>query len=227
MVVASDINTAQDLLDSLGGIPPSRVLMHPAPGAATEADLIAINESKRTLCELVDGVLVEKPMGIREALLAVSLSAMIHAFVKAYKLGFVTGADGLMRLSPGLVRAPDVAFVSWRRVPGGRVPSEPIPNLSPDLAVEILSASNTASEMARKIQEYIDSGTALVWLVDPEKRTTTIYDKDEPGARVYHGSDTIVLSKVLPGFRLAPAELFAELDDQGGLNEEYGKETSR
>ena len=68
----------------------------------------------------------------------------------------------------GLVRIPDVAFTSWERLPGRRVPPEPIPELAPDLAVEVLSQSNTEAEMTRKRGEYFAAGVRLVWLVDPD-----------------------------------------------------------
>ncbi len=218
MATATDVLSMQDVLDRLGGVPLSRLRARPAPGEATEADLIAVNDSGTAICELVDGVLVEKPMGNRESLLAMSLGAMIRAFARAHKLGFVTGEAGTMRLMPGLVRAPDVAFISWERVPGRRVPTEPIPDLSPDLAIEVLSASDTRAEMERKIGEYFASGTTFVWLVEPKTRTITIHDRDEPEARAFSGSDAIVLNKVLPGFRITPAEFFDELDEQGPPN---------
>jgi Uma2 family endonuclease len=116
--------------------------------------------------------------------------------------------------------------MAWGRVPGNRVPTQPIPDLSPDLAIEVLSVSNTKAEMERKTREYFETGTTLVWLVDPKTRTITIHDRDESEARVYGGSDAIVLDKVLPGFRLAPAELFAELDEQGPPNEELKERPS-
>ena len=57
-------------------------------------------------------------------------------------LGFVSGSDGMMRLFPGLIRMPDVAFASWPRFPGGRLPAESAPSIVPDLAIEVLSISN-------------------------------------------------------------------------------------
>lgn len=221
MATATDVRSIQDWIDQLGGVPPSRILTPPAPGDATEADLIAVNEGKLHLCELVDGVLVEKAMGIRESLMAAVLIELLREFVKPRKLGIVTAPDGTMRLMPGLVRIPDVAFISWDRVPGRRVPTQPIPDLSPDLAIEVLSVSNTKAEMDRKIREYFETGTTFVWLVDPIIRTITIHDRDESEPRAYSGSEAIVLNKVLPGFRITPAELFDELDEQGPPNEEH------
>ncbi len=99
--------TVAELLHRLGDIPPDRVRLVPAPGKATERDLL---KPDNKLCELVDGVLVEKAMGYDESLLAVELAMYLAAFVKQHRLGEVTGADGTMRLMPGLVRIPDVAF---------------------------------------------------------------------------------------------------------------------
>src|SRR5206468_1626606 len=69
------------------------------------------------LCELVDGILVEKAMGYDESLLAVELIRILATFVLQHRLGEVTGPDGTMRLMPGLVRIPDVAFTSRARLP--------------------------------------------------------------------------------------------------------------
>ena len=90
--VTAQTPTLQDLVDRLGGIPLSRILAKPAPGSATEADLLQESmASKRRLCELVDGVLVEKPMGLRESLLAGVILALLREFVVPRNLGFVSG----------------------------------------------------------------------------------------------------------------------------------------
>ena len=86
-------------------------------------------------------------------------------------LGVCVGADGMMRIAPGLVRIPDVSFIAWDKLPGRESPKEPIPDLAPDLAVEVLSEGNTKAEMARKVREYFEAGVILVWLIDPKKRT--------------------------------------------------------
>jgi len=103
------IETLADLLEQLGGIAPDRVRFRPAPGTATEEDVLAIRHSpERRLCELVDGVLVEKAMGLRESYLASVLITILLTFVRLRNLGLVTAPDGTMRLAPGLVRIPDV-----------------------------------------------------------------------------------------------------------------------
>ena len=204
-----------DLLDRLGGIAAERVWSGPGPGAATEDDLLRAHEHEGRLCELVDGVLVEKAMGFRESLLAGALIEALRGFVRQHNLGLVTAPDGMMRLAVGLVRVPDVVFISWDRLPERRVRAMPIPDLVPELAVEMLSAGNTAGEMARKRREYFAAGARLVWLVDPEARTIAVYDSPRRSTLLRH-RDTLSGGAVLPGFSLSLAELFAELERQGG-----------
>lgn len=210
----AQILTLDDLLEHLGGIAPVRVLFRPLPGTATEADLILANAGKRGLFELVDGVLVEKGMGYNESALALVIAGLLRAFIVPRNLGLVSGADGMMRLFPGLVREPDVAYVSWARVPGGRYPTEPIAGFAPDLAVEVLSRSNTKAEMARKRREYFEAGVRLVWEVDPRARTVAVYETPEQ-ATVLDASATLDGGEMLPGFALPLIELFAELDRRG------------
>src|SRR5262249_26515363 len=102
------IESLADLLEYLGGISPKRVRFRPAPGMATEKDVLAIHDHEDRLGEVVHGVLVEKAMGLRESLLAIALASILWGFVRPRNLGLVTGADGTMRLVPGLVRIPDV-----------------------------------------------------------------------------------------------------------------------
>jgi hypothetical protein len=109
---AGAIVTLADLLAQLGGIAPERVRFRPLPGTATEQDVLDVQAHEGRVCELVDGVLVEKSMGFRESFLSMALSAILWGFVKPLNLGLVTGADGMVRLSSGLVRIPDVAFIA-------------------------------------------------------------------------------------------------------------------
>ncbi|MDH3600469.1 MAG: Uma2 family endonuclease [Candidatus Tectomicrobia bacterium] len=208
------IETVADLLTQLGSIAPDRVRFHPFPGTATEKDVLEAQAREDRLCELVDGVLVEKGMGFRESLLAIALGAILLGFVKPRNLGLVTGADGMVRLASGLVRIPDVAFISWDRIPGRRAPSEPIPGLAPDLVVEVLSESKTEAEMDRKRHEYFAAGVRLAWFVDPVTRTVAVYTAVEQSA-LLQAEQNLDGGAVLPGFVLPLQELFAELDREG------------
>jgi len=206
--------TVKDLLDRLGGIAPGRVRIKPWPGLATEADLIEVNGRKQGICELVEGALVEKPMGLVESMLAGSILAVLRSFVLARNLGFVTAPDGMMRLSPGTVRIPDVAYLSWARTPDGRIPEVAMSDFAPDLAVEVLSPSNTNAEMARKRAEYFAAGVRLVWEIDPRTRTVAVFTAREQSTTL-DASMTLDGGDVLPGFALPLADLFAELDRHG------------
>jgi Uma2 family endonuclease len=204
--------TVTDLLARLGNIPPHRVLLRPTPGTATEQDVIDIEAREDRLCELVDGVLVEKAMGYEESALAALLIHFLVGFVRQHDLGIVAGADGTLRLMPGLVRIPDVSFVSWDRLPGRRYPRQPIPDLAPDLAVEVLSKSNTAQEMKRKLREYFGVGVRLVWCVDPRARTVRVYTAENQSV-LLTAEQTLDGGAVLPGFALPLAQLFPRRAD--------------
>jgi Uma2 family endonuclease len=209
------IDNLAELVERLGGIPLERIRFRPFPGTATEADVIAAMEAPRKrLCELIDGVLVEKAMGYSESVLATALIAALWSFVRPHNLGLVTAPDGTMRLWAGRVRMPDVAFTSWDRMPGRRRPPQPIPDLAPDLAVEVLSRSNTAAEMRLKRQDYFTARVRLVWEVDPEARTVSVYTAPD-GPTVLTEADTLDGGGVLPGFTLPLRDLFGELDRQG------------
>jgi Uma2 family endonuclease len=115
--------------------------------------------------------------------------------------------DGMLRLMPGLVRAPDVSFISRERYPSGKKPTEPIAPMAPDLAVEILSKSNSKTEMNRKLREYFDAGTRLVWYVDPRKKTVRVYTSVSESATLGM-ADHLDGGAVLQGFQMAVRELF-------------------
>lgn len=196
-----------ELQDYLGGIPAHRIRLRPLPGQATEKDVLAILAREGRVCELVDGILVEKAKGFFESTLAAMLIHFIHQYLDEHDLGLVGAGDGFLRLSSRSVRAPDVSFLSWKSMPGGELPASPIPRLAPDLAVEILSQGNTPAEMADKLKEYFKAGTRLVWIVDPQTRTVLVYTTPrKPVLRTEE--DTLDGGKVLPGFQLSIKEWF-------------------
>lgn len=206
--ILDEPETIADLLERLGGIDPRRIPLRPRPGEAVEADVVAIRDRTRRICELVDGTLVEKVIGFQESWIAATLIRLIGTYVVARDLGIVTAPDGMLRLSRGLVRIPDVAFIAWSRLPGRAIPKEPIPDLVPDLAVEVLSEGNTAREISRKVDEYFAAGVRLVWLIDPRQRRATALTS--PTHAVTLGeSDFLDGGDVLPGFRVPLADLFA------------------
>ena len=206
------IRTLADLQHRLGDIPPGRIRMDPPPGTATAADVTRLQEKEGVLCELVERVLVEKTMGFRESILAMWIGRLLGEFAVLHKLGVVAGADGMMEITAGLVRIPDVSFLSWDRLPGRKIPREPIPELAPNLAVEVLSDSNTPAEMKRKRQEYFEAGVELVWEVDPEARSVVVWTSARESTTLTDPDDTLDGGAVLPGFTTTLRELFKELD---------------
>jgi Uma2 family endonuclease len=203
--------TVADLSEMFGPMPFRRIVREPPPGTATERDVLAIHGRDKRLCELVDGILVEKPRGYEESLIAVELIRFLATFVAERKLGFVTGEGGMMKLAKGLVRIPDVAFVSKGRLPGGKPPRRPIPNLAPNLALEVLSKNNTTQEMERKLVEYFEAGVELVWFVDPRARTVEVFTAPD-ASTLFKTGQTVTGGKVVPGFKLKLRDLFAALD---------------
>jgi Uma2 family endonuclease len=207
--------TLADLLRRLGNISPQRVRLYPPPGTATENDVIAMEASENRLFELVDGVLVEKVMGQYESRIAAVLIFFLEQFLSKHNLGIVYGADATLRLMPDLVRIPDVSFIRWSKLPRRELPAEPIPDLVPDLAVEIVSAGNTAEEMRRKISEYFEAGVRIVWLIDPALQSAVVYTAVHKYRRI-NEAQALKGGTVLPGFSLTLRDLFTRAGKRRG-----------
>ena len=203
-----------DIAQRLGGVPSDRIRLSPAPGTATVEDVIEIHDREGVICELIYGTLVEKTVGLLESGLGMFLGTMLDAFVRQRNLGIVTGMDGTFELMPHLVRIPDVAFTSWDRLPGRCYPTDPIPAIAPNLAVEVLSRSNTPGEMALKRQNYFSAGVELVWEVAPTSRTIAVF-MPVTQMRTLTIADVLDGGTVLPGFAVAVGDVFAELDRRG------------
>jgi Uma2 family endonuclease len=203
------LETMADLLEQLH-VPPERILLRPPPGEATEKDLLKTPR----LCELIDGVLVEKAMGFYESRLAVVLGCILDAFAEKNHMGIVLGEGGLMRVSAGQVRIPDVAFYSWNQFPNKLLPEGQILDLVPDLAVEILSPTNTKKEMQRKRREYFTGGAQLVWEVEPQSKVVRVFKAADEYETVGEGG-TLGGAEVLPGFTLSVTEWFERAGRRG------------
>ncbi len=199
--------TVADLHRKFGPISIERIRLDPPPGCGTVADVERLNDREDRLYELVDGILVEKAVGIEESILAAYIATLLNNFVLPLGLGLVAGADGTIQLDLDLVRIPDVAFFSWRRLPGGELPDDPVPLLVPDLAVEVISKSNTRKEMDDKLGEYFQKGVRLVWYVRPRLRAVDVYTSPDRFARLT-ASMSLEGGDVLPGFSVRVGELF-------------------
>jgi len=208
ITAAAEPDTLADVVRELGDIPLDRILWHPFPGTATERDVIACADGHpKRLVELIDGILVEKPMGQREGFLAATLITFLMNYVRPRRLGVVGAPDTLLRIKPGQHRLPDVSFTAWATLPSADAHLQRVGRYTPDLAVEILSEGNTRGEIDRKRREYFAAGTALVWIVDPDARTVAVYT-DPLTYTVLTAADTLDGGAVLPGFALPLADLF-------------------
>jgi Uma2 family endonuclease len=160
--------------------------------------------------ELWEGVLKEvSPSSSKPSIVALEIASAILTFVKARRLGYVTGADGGYVLSnnPHTVVAPDVGFYRRDRYPGG-VPERGYYPMPPDLAVEVISPTDERADMRQKQELYARAGVPLIWWVDPEARTVTVH---QPGhePKVLDASQTLDGADVLPGFSLPVEHIFA------------------
>ncbi len=162
---------------------------------------------KRT--ELVHGrMIVREPAGYRHGRVAADLSYVIQQHVKANDLGVVYAAETgfVLARDPDTVRAPDVAFISVKRLP------EPEPSgyaeLAPDLVIEVLSPEDRPGEVLAKIGDWLAAGSRLVWVVDPKRRETLVYRAD--GSAVILGDDGVLDGEdVIPGFACPLQEILA------------------
>lgn len=200
--------TLDRLLGRFAEYPPERIRLFPNPGTATIDDVIAIERDEGVLCELIDGVLVEKTVGFKEAYLALEIGRWLGNYAELHDLGIVLGADGTAQLFPGQVRIPDTAFYAWAKLPGRKIPEEPIPNIVPDLAIEVISRSNSKGEMREKLNDYFTAGVRLVWYVDRFSETIEVYTAVD-ALTTLTSADTLTGGEVLPGYSLPVSQLFA------------------
>ncbi len=199
--------TLSDLLEQLGGVPAERVRMVPMPGTATEEDLLAVTTRTGRVCELIDGVLVEKVLGWYEMAVAVELACLLHRYVRSRGWGVVLKTEGPLRIFPGQVRSPEVAYVSFHRLGRIREPVSPVLPIAPDLAVEVLSETNTPGEMERKLHDYFAAGVESVWYIDPKARSARSYTSVEE-CETIPAEGFLRGGRVLPGLVLSLHELF-------------------
>jgi len=159
--------------------------------------------------ELVRGEVVSMaPPGGEHGELAIRLGSALYTHVRAHRLGAVATETGyILFRDPDTVRAPDVSFVVAERVPRGRLPRGFVEG-SPDLAVEVVSPSDSHSEMQERVQDYLRAGARQVWVVEPRTRSVTVYSPDG-SARLLREEEALTGGDLLPGFVLPLRDLFA------------------
>lgn len=165
-----------------------------------------LHEPDEYRSEMVHGMLVrEPPLGMRHGRTQTLLARHLDRFVEEHGLGIVATEVGVVIDERGpTVRGSDVLFISHERLAG------PLPDgflrVAPDLAVEIVSPSNTASEIQQKVLEYLAAGSRMVWVVDPRSRTATVF-RSRHDAEIVEEGEVLDGGDVLPGLRLPLASV--------------------
>jgi Uma2 family endonuclease len=172
----------------------------------TDEELLALPDDGKY--ELVDGeLLYMSPAGARHGRIISRLNVALGTFVNSRGSGDVFDGQTGYRWAAagGNLRSPDLSFVAAGRLEQG-IPTGFI-HLAPDLAIEVLSPSERAGEIAQKVAEYLSVGVRLLWVIDPEKNSAVVY---RPGLRprTVRGTESLEGEDVLPGFAHPLADIF-------------------
>lgn len=180
-----------------------------APRLITAEEFAQLPDSERM--ELVRGEVIESmPPGGEHAEIAGAIVTLLRLWLK-HNIGGYTGVEAsyLLSRNPDILRVPDVSYVRKDRIPPSGRPKA-YWNIPPDLAVEVISPSETGAGIRAKVRDYLAAGTLLVWTVYPDTREVVVHTADGL-ARTYGENDIIEDANVLPGFSCKVAEIFEEL----------------
>lgn len=190
--------------------------MTTAAQTVTDADLLALPRDGHKR-ELVDGVVRVTPAGARHGAVALRLGARMLLHASERRLGEVFDSSTGYRLPSGNLRVPDVSFVTAHRLPGGKVPTGFF-ELAPDLAVEVLSPSDQLRDILDRVGEYLQSGSRLVWVLDPEDGSVAVHRSLTQVRRI--GREGLLDGEdVLPGFSCRITEILEHHEPQPGMEQ--------
>jgi Uma2 family endonuclease len=171
---------------------------------------VAEAEPERRL-ELIDGMIVEMPPSRRKnTVMAARFIGYLHVFLTDKDMGYVTSPDGGFQLNEETLLMPDVAFIRKERVAtleGVEFDS------APDLAIEVISPSESPRAVTDKTRKYLDAGTLMVWNAFPDSKTVDAWrsaDDGEMRVKTYTVGDTLDGGDVLPGFQLPLKNIFRD-----------------
>jgi Uma2 family endonuclease len=178
---------------------------YPTPGAGATKSTADAGK----LYEIIDGLKKGKHVGAYQLGLASVLAGFLHAYVVGKRLGLVV-TEMLFRLSAARSRRPDIAYVSYDRWGGPTVPKTEAWNIAPNLAVEVVSPTNTADEIHDKIGEYFRAGVLSVWVVYSDGPEIHLYSSPKQ-VRIFGAGDELTGDRALPRFRLRVSALVEAL----------------
>lgn len=158
--------------------------------------------------ELVKGEVVQvSPPGVGHGYIALNVGGEMRTFVRAHDLGIVIVESGFrLERDPDTVRGPDVSFILKERLVDGRPPVGFFQG-APDLAVEVVSPSDTAASIEAEVNEYLTNGTQRVWVIYPDTRTVVVHAPNNVSTR-YDEGDILTDEELLPGFSLPVSLVF-------------------
>ena len=159
--------------------------------------------------ELINGeICVMSPSSSLNAGVALRIGRFLDEYVEKHNLGYATGADGGYRLGHRNVLVPDVAFISAGRTKG---PSDNVYEVAPDLAVEVISPSETNRQVLDKARAYLVAGTKLVWAVYPKEQVIDVIrlaPDDHLDIETLTVENVLSGGDVLPGFEIQVKVIF-------------------
>jgi Uma2 family endonuclease len=178
---------------------------------------VVLTPDEDVLYEVVDDQVVElAPMGAYEVRLATLLAARIETFAQQHQLGRALQEMLFdLTVATGRKRRPDVAFVSFDRWPlTRRIPRTEAWEVVPNLAVEVVSRSDSVDYIVDKVAEYFHAGVERVWVVFPSQEQVYVYDSPT-SVRILTRTDELSGDPILPRFRLPLVELFEDAEAGG------------
>jgi len=179
--------------------------------AWTDQELMALPDDGNKY-ELVEGELVMSNSGLEHGCIAVILVSALYSFVSSKQLGVIFDSSTAFTMKSGNKRSPDISFLSKERLKGLKKLPKGFGQGAPDLAIEILSPSNTVAEIHQKVIEYFENGTQLIWIINPEEEYVLTYKYDpnqkfQPD-RLLSSVDILSGEEILPEFTFPVADLF-------------------
>lgn len=174
----------------------------------TPEDLLSMPDGDRY--ELVDGQLLERNVSALSSYIAARIVTALSNFNDTKKFGWVFGDNTSFQCfpdAPGKVRKPDSAFITRGRMSVDEVRNQGHIKFAPDLVLEVVSPNDLAYEVNRKIEEWLEAGVKIVWVIDPEAKKVHIHRADGTATKLRE-SDDLSAEEVLPGFRCRISELF-------------------
>lgn len=162
--------------------------------------------------ELIGGELAEQPMPTSQhGHIVLEIGGELRSWAKKTRLGvaFCNDSFVLTERDPDTVRGPDCAYIGREKLPDGKLPAGVL-TIPVDIAIEVLSPSDRWTDVLDKIQEYLRSGVAEVWVIDPDQRSVTIH-RTEQAPLHFAGEKELTRPELLPGFACRVSDLFADI----------------